>query len=66
MGCLRRTRDNHYHVDVDVQYSGSVKFHMPHPEPLVDAIKLRGFGKRLHKWFGWTNETFILRPRKKQ
>lgn len=41
--------------------SGSISFHKPHPEPVVDAIRLRGFGKRLHKWFGWSNETFVLR-----
>jgi hypothetical protein len=50
-------------VNFGTQHSGSIVFHMPHPEPVVDAIRLRGFGKRLTKWFGWTNETFILRPK---
>jgi hypothetical protein len=42
---------------------GSISFHMPHPEPVVTAYTLRGFSKRLHKWFGWTNETFVLRQK---
>jgi hypothetical protein len=42
---------------------GSISLHMPHPEPVVDAITLRGFGKRLNKWLGWSNETFMLRPK---
>jgi hypothetical protein len=44
-------------------YRRSISFHKHHPEPLVDAVRLRGFGKRLSKWFGWTNETFILRQK---
>ena len=40
---------------------GSISLHKPHPEPVVDAIVLRGFGKRLNKWFGWNNATFVLR-----
>jgi hypothetical protein len=44
-------------------HQGSIAFHMPHPEPVVDAVKLRGFGKRLHKWFGWRNDTFVLRQK---
>jgi hypothetical protein len=42
---------------------GAISLHMPHPEPVVDAFILRGFGKRLNKWFGWTNETFVLRQK---
>jgi len=42
---------------------GSISLHMPHPEPVIDAFILRGFGKRLNKWFGWTQETFILRQK---
>jgi len=41
----------------------TIAFHKPHPEPVVDAVKLRGFGKRLNKWFGWGNETFALRQK---
>jgi hypothetical protein len=42
---------------------GSICLHMPHSEPFVDAYRLRGFGERLNKWFGWTNETFVLRQK---
>jgi hypothetical protein len=42
---------------------GSLSFNKPHPKPVVSAIKLRGFGKRLHKWFGWDNDSFVLRQR---
>jgi hypothetical protein len=24
---------------------------------------LRGIGRRLNKWFGWTSETFVLREK---
>jgi hypothetical protein len=40
---------------------GHISIHSPHPETTVDAIKLRSYGQRLGKWFGWTNETFVLR-----
>jgi hypothetical protein len=50
-------------VNFSIQHTGSIVFHMPHPDPVVDAILLRGFGKRLTKWFRWTEETFILRPK---
>lgn len=42
---------------------GSISLHTPHPEPVVDAYRLRGYGKRHNKWFGWTNETFVLREK---
>lgn len=41
----------------------SITFHKPHPEPEIDAIKLRIFGKRLSKKYGWKNETFVLRQK---
>jgi hypothetical protein len=41
----------------------SISFHRPHPEPEIDAIKLRSFGKRLSKKYGWKNETFVLRQK---
>lgn len=31
---------------------GSIAFHKPHPNPVVDPYMLRSMGKRLHKWFG--------------
>lgn len=40
---------------------GSISFHMPHPDPVMDSLVLRHFGKRLKKWFGWSNETFVLK-----
>lgn len=42
---------------------GTISIHKPHPEPVVDAIRLRGIGRRLNKWFGWTSETFVLREK---
>jgi hypothetical protein len=41
----------------------SITFHKPHPEPEIEAIKLRIFGKRLSKKYGWKNETFVLRQK---
>jgi len=42
---------------------GSVTMHQPHPEPVVDAIRLRAICRRLCKWFGWNHETFALREK---
>jgi hypothetical protein len=42
---------------------GHISIHNPHPETKVDAIKLRSYGQRLGKWFGWTNKTFVLREK---
>lgn len=42
---------------------GAVTIHMPHPEPELNAVMLRGHGRRLSKWFGWTNDTFGLRQK---
>ena len=44
---------------------GTISIHQPHDRdgPVVDAIRLRGIGRRLTKWFGWTNETFVLREK---
>ncbi|KAF2171385.1 hypothetical protein M409DRAFT_50831 [Zasmidium cellare ATCC 36951] len=44
---------------------GSIVFHKPHPEPNVDSVMLHMMGKRLRKWFGWGNETFVEREKKK-
>jgi hypothetical protein len=41
----------------------SITFHKPHPEPEIDAIKLRSFAKRLSKEYGWKGETFVLRQK---
>ncbi|TGO17517.1 hypothetical protein BTUL_0017g00980 [Botrytis tulipae] len=37
---------------------GKIVFHKPHPERVVDAIMLGAMGKRMKKWFGWSDETF--------
>ncbi|TGO36491.1 hypothetical protein BHYA_0123g00190 [Botrytis hyacinthi] len=35
-----------------------IVFHKPHSERVVDAIMLGAMGKRMEKWFGWSDETF--------
>lgn len=44
---------------------GTISIHQPHDRdgPIVDAIRLRGLGRRFRKWFGWTYETFVLRQK---
>jgi hypothetical protein len=42
---------------------GSISLHKPHPDPGVNAVMLRGIGRRLNKWFGWNHETFVLREK---
>ncbi|KAI5369206.1 hypothetical protein Slin14017_G000850 [Septoria linicola] len=42
---------------------GSIVFHKPHPETIVDAVSLRVMGKRLKKWFGFEVETFVERKK---
>lgn len=39
---------------------GRIVFHKPHPEPMYEAWKLLGVGKRMGKWFGWSADTFEL------
>jgi hypothetical protein len=39
---------------------GSINFHRPHPEPIIDAVMLQAMGWRMNKWFGWVCETFVL------
>lgn len=42
----------------------AVIFDKPHPQPLVSpAFLRRHLGRRLGKWFGWDNETFVLRTK---
>lgn len=40
---------------------GAIVFHRPHPDPKIDSNMLRGWGKRLRKWFGLDDNMFILR-----
>ncbi|KAF7867472.1 uncharacterized protein EAF02_009663 [Botrytis sinoallii] len=37
---------------------GKIVFHKPHPERVVDTVMLGVMGKRMEKWFGWSDETF--------
>lgn len=40
--------------------AGRIVFHQPHPETKIATVVLQGMGKRLSKWFGWVQETFVL------
>ncbi|TVY58102.1 hypothetical protein LCER1_G002801 [Lachnellula cervina] len=40
---------------------GKIVFHKPHPVPVIDPVMLSSMGKRLRKWFGWDNDTFLLK-----
>ncbi|KAH6683222.1 hypothetical protein B0J14DRAFT_673745, partial [Halenospora varia] len=42
---------------------GKICFHRPHPDAVLDPIMLRGNAKRLARWFGWNEETFVLEER---
>ena len=42
---------------------GSIVLHKPHPDPTVDHVMLKTIGKRLTKWFGWDEDTFVERER---
>lgn len=44
---------------------GTISIHKPHDRAgsVVHAVRLRGVGRRLSKWFGWTKETFVLREK---
>lgn len=42
---------------------GSISFHRPHPDPVLDHIMLYGMAKRLTKWFGFNSELFVLREK---
>jgi len=41
--------------------NGRIIFHRPHPVAKIDQIMLKGFGKRMRKWFGWEKETFVCK-----
>lgn len=40
---------------------GSISFHRPHPEPVIDRIMLHSMGKRMRKWFGLSRYVFEVR-----
>lgn len=39
---------------------GSINFHRPHPEPIVEPHVLHAMGWRMSKWFGWHRGSFVL------
>lgn len=41
--------------------AGSICFHRPHPDPVIDPIMMHSMAKRIRKWFGFSSETFVLR-----
>ncbi|KAI6963247.1 hypothetical protein KC329_g16039 [Hortaea werneckii] len=42
---------------------GTIVFHKPHPDTEMDNMMLRMMGKRLKKWFGWDEGTFVERAK---
>ncbi|OTA67825.1 hypothetical protein K449DRAFT_453452 [Hypoxylon sp. EC38] len=40
---------------------GSIVFHKPHPQPVIDHIMLSTMGKRLNKWYGWDRDLFVVK-----
>lgn len=40
---------------------GKIVFHKPHPAPVLDRIMMSINGKRMRKWFGWSEEIFVLK-----
>lgn len=41
--------------------SGAIRLHQPHPDPSINPIMLRSFGKRMFKQFGWSIDSFMER-----
>ena len=48
------------HVDEKDQ-KHSIVFHRPHPEPSMSKERLRSFGSRLNRRWGWSEATFELK-----
>jgi hypothetical protein len=42
---------------------GAIAVHRRHPDPTISLIRLRRLGRRLSKWFGWSEDTFIERKK---
>ncbi|KAI0095795.1 hypothetical protein F4776DRAFT_669644 [Hypoxylon sp. NC0597] len=40
---------------------GSIVFHKPHPQPVIDHIMLSTMGKRLNKWYDWDRDMFAVK-----
>lgn len=45
---------------------GVVGFHMPHPDSSIPLEWLREMGRRLNGWFGWKENSFVLRSKEDQ
>jgi hypothetical protein len=43
------------------RFGGKIVFHRPHPGPTLTPLILKFMGKRMHKRFGWSMETFVLK-----
>ncbi|KXT06473.1 hypothetical protein AC578_6095 [Pseudocercospora eumusae] len=43
--------------------SGSICFHRPHPEPILDPIMPHNVARRLQKWLGFSLESFVERKK---
>ncbi|KAK3627149.1 hypothetical protein LTR56_019363 [Elasticomyces elasticus] len=42
---------------------GTIVFHRPHPDPVIDPVMLHGMGRRMRRRFGWCRERFLVRPK---
>lgn len=45
-------------------WEGRIVFHKPHPVAKIDLVLLYANGKRMNKWFGWSEETFEVLEKK--
>ncbi|KAK3671188.1 hypothetical protein LTR78_008989 [Recurvomyces mirabilis] len=48
---------------VAAKREGTVIVHRPHPDPKINPIMLRDCGKKLTKYFGWDEDSFVLRSK---
>jgi len=48
------------HVD-EKEQKHSMVFHRPHPEPSMSKERLRSFGSRLSRRWGWSEKTFAVK-----
>ncbi|KAH6681775.1 hypothetical protein B0J14DRAFT_577134 [Halenospora varia] len=49
--------------DNDHGWSGRINFLKPHPVAKIDRVMLRAMGKRMGKWYGWGDGTFMVQKR---
>jgi hypothetical protein len=43
------------------RFGGKIVFYRPHPGPTLTPLILKFMGKRMHKRFSWSMETFVLK-----